>query len=52
MHHVLDDLALGAEYDFDTPAFNVLKEHIELNKFTHHVLDEAEPIFHREKLAN
>ncbi len=43
---------LGAEYDFDTPAFNVLKEHIELNKFTPHVLDEAEPTFHRVKLAN
>ncbi len=52
LHHVLDALALGAEYDFDTPAFNVLKEHIDLNKLTHHVLDEAEPTFHRVKLAN
>ncbi|MCU8168293.1 hypothetical protein M2H12_21630 [Vibrio vulnificus] len=51
LHHVLDGLALGAEYDFDTPAFNVLKEHIDLNEFTHHVLDEAEPAFHRTKLA-
>ncbi|MBE3902314.1 hypothetical protein HJ158_24995 [Vibrio parahaemolyticus] len=41
-------LALGAEYDFDMPAF----EHIELNKFTPHVLDEAEPTFHRVKLTN
>ncbi|WP_230732551.1 hypothetical protein [Vibrio parahaemolyticus] len=48
----MDALTLGAEYDFDTPAFNVLKEHIDLNKFTHHVLDETEPTFQRVKLAN
>ncbi|KIF46862.1 hypothetical protein [Vibrio owensii] len=47
----LQHVSLGAEYDFDAPAFNVLKEHIELNKFTPCVLDEVEPIFHRVKLA-
>ncbi len=52
LHHVLDALALGAEYDFDMPAVNVLKEHIDLNAFAHHILDEAEPTFHRAKLAN
>ncbi|UQV24865.1 hypothetical protein [Vibrio sp. J383] len=48
LHHVLDGLALGAEYDFDTPAFTVIKEHIDLNEFTHYVLDEADCV----KLAN
>tara|TARA_B100001059_G_scaffold227961_1_gene258429 strand:+ start:2402 stop:2728 length:327 start_codon:yes stop_codon:yes gene_type:complete len=47
LHHVLDALALGAEYDFDTPAFNLLKEHIDLAPFSHLILDEAEPTFHR-----
>ncbi|POB47021.1 hypothetical protein [Vibrio vulnificus] len=51
LHHVLDALALGAEYDFDTPPFNLLKEHIELEQFSHLILDETEPTFHRIKLA-
>ncbi len=51
LHHVLEGLALGAEYDFDTPAFNVLKKHIDLDDLTHHIQSEIKPIFHRIKLA-
>ena len=44
LHHTLDGLTLGAEYDFDT---SVLKKHINLNEFTLHVLvlDEVEPTY-------
>ncbi|WP_253805380.1 hypothetical protein [Vibrio mediterranei] len=51
LHHVLDALVLGAEYDCDTPAFNLLKEHIDFNEFSHHILDDEKPLFHHVKLA-
>ncbi len=52
LHHVLEALALGAEYNFDTSAFNMLSEHIELNQYTHTILNETEPTFHRIKMSN
>ena len=51
LHHLMDALALRAEYDFDETAFNLLKEHIELKQFFPLILDDTETTFHRINLA-
>ena len=52
LHDTLEGFAYGGEYDFDTPAFKVLKQHIDLNDFNYTIYDDVHPTFHRLKLKD